>query len=147
MKYIKLFENFDEFKSEVDHRRSKSDNWSAHNMEDLIKDANSLRMFMKDGSIVEILNLLNYILKNGLEDKEIKGFSGGYSKEVETFLYYYLLYLIDSNRVDVLDKLYDYVDKISGKLSEEQKDNISTWLEKSRKVDNKELFQDFLNII
>jgi len=29
----------------------------------------------------------------------------------------------------------------------EQKENISTWLEKSRKVDNKELFQDFLNII
>jgi hypothetical protein len=40
-----------------------------------------------------------------------------------------------------LDRLYDYVDKIS----EEQKDNISTWLEKSRKVDNKEPFQEFLN--
>jgi hypothetical protein len=143
MKYIKLFENFDEFKSEVDHRRSKSDNWSAHNVEDLIKDANSLRMFMKEGSIVEILNLLNYILKNGLEDKKIKDFTAS----INSFLYYYLLYLIDSNRVDVLDRLYDYVDKISGKLSEEQKENISTWLENSRKIDNKELFQDFLNII
>lgn len=149
MKHIKLFENFDEFKSEVDNRRSKSDNWSLHNIESLIKDANSIRMFMKEGSVTEILNLLSYILKNNLEDKKIKTFSDDYKKESETFLYYYLFYLIDSNRVDVLDKIneFGYTNRISGKLSEDQKDNISIWLENSRKVSIKEPFQEFLNII
>jgi hypothetical protein len=148
MKHIKLFENFenfDEFKSEVDHRRSKSDNWSMFNIDGLLNDSNSIRMFMKEGSVVEILNLLNHIIKNGLEDKKIKDFSSGYSKPRETVLYYYLLYLINLNRLDVLDKID--TDRISGKLSEEQKNNISIWLEKSRKVDNKEPFQEFLDTI
>lgn len=145
MKHIKLFENFDDFKSEVDRRRSKSDNWSMFNIGGLLNDSNSIRMFMKEGSVVEILNLLNHIIKNGLEDKKIQDFSGGYSKAKETTLYYYLFYLIDLNRVDVLDKLD--IDRISGKLSEEQKNNISVWLERSRKVNNKEPFQEFLDAI
>ena len=145
MKHIKLFENFDDFKSEVDRRRSKSDNWSMFNIDDLLNDSNSIRMFMKEGSVVEILNLLNHIIKNGLEDKKIQDFSGGYSKAKETTLYYYLFYLIDLNRVDVLDKLD--IDRISGKLSEEQKNNISVWLERSRKVNNKEPLQEFLDAI
>lgn len=146
MKYIKLFENFDEFKSEVEFRRSKSDNWSIHNLEDLMKDANSIRMFMKEGSVTEVLNLLGvYILGKSLYDKKIPMY--GSVSPSKTMLYYYFLYLIDSNRTDVLDRLYGYLDKVSGKLSEGDKQDLLDWLENSRKVSDKESFYNLINSI
>jgi hypothetical protein len=146
MKYIKLFENFTEFNSEIKNRRQKDDNWSMNNIDDIINSANDIRMLIKGGNAIEILNLLSNIIKNGL-DKKIISYPN--SSRTDTALYYYLCYLIDSNRVDVLDKIYElgYTDKISGNLSEEQKNNLSSWLENSRKVDNKEPFYEFLNDI
>jgi hypothetical protein len=146
MKYLKLFENFDN--SEVENRMSENDNLSDYDLENLIKDAYSILSFMKERSTVDILNLLNYIQKNNLEDKQIPSVYGGYSKSPKSFIYLYLLYLINMNRLDVLNKLdQSYIDNISGKISEREKENLLIWLEKSKKIDNKKPFFDLLDTI
>lgn len=144
MKHIKLFENFDEFKSEIKSRRTKSDNWSMHNIEGLLDDGNSIRMFIKVGSVVEILNLLSHILNKGLYNKQIPIF--GDSGRTRTVLYLYFLYLIDYDRKDVLVEL-NFLDKVSGKLSEEDKQDLSVWLKNSKKVSDEKPFYNLIDSI
>lgn len=153
MKHLELFENFDsqrerrDFISEIERRRSESNNSTASNLEDIIKDANSIRLLIKEGTVDEVLNLLSSIIDKGLCDKKIPSLPGGVPSK--TILYYYLLYIVESGREDIVSELYffepDSLDEISGKLTDVEKKDLLVWLEKSRKIGQKEPFYEIID--
>lgn len=146
MKHLKLFESFEseseDFNSEFNKRR-KHDNWSTYNWEGLIKSGDSIRQVIKKGKTVEVLNLLySYILKNNLENKTISSHLASKTSNNKKILYYYLLYLIDFDRKDVLDEIN--VNDISGNLTTREKEDLKSWLDNARRVGNKEPFYELI---